>query len=372
MLKSFYSTAILLWIFTSCKNQEKILIADDATQQIINPAIISEATENDTDDPAIWINLTKPEASLIIGTDKHKNGGLYVFNLEGKIIDSLTIKGLNRPNNVDIGYNLIGENHQVDFAVTTERGKKQLRFFGLPDMKPIDDGGIPVFEGEPEENNFRDLMGVAVYHNQKNNEHYVIVGRKNGPTDGTYLWQYLVTLNKRGRIELTLVRKFGKFSGIKEIEAIAVDCELGYVYYSDEKVGVRKYYAHPNKGNEELALFATSGFKEDHEGISIYKINDGTGYILVSDQQRNAFHIFPREGVKNNPHYHPLIKTVFTNTNESDGSEVTSMALGDAFPTGLFVAMSSDKTFQLYHWTDIAGKDLKIAPNGKLPKQASK
>jgi hypothetical protein len=41
---------------------------------------------------------------------------------------------------------------------------------------------------------------------------------------------------------------------------------------------------------------------------------------------------------------------------------VTSAALGDAFPKGLFVAMSQDGTFQLYSWADLAGADLTVAP----------
>ena len=65
--------------------------------------------------------------------------------------------------------------------------------------------------------------------------------------------------------------------GVGDQEAIAVDDQLGYVYYSDEGKGVRKYYADPEKGNDELALFATTGFTEDHEGISIYQLTDSTG-----------------------------------------------------------------------------------------------
>ncbi|KKX52337.1 hypothetical protein L950_0200135 [Sphingobacterium sp. IITKGP-BTPF85] len=114
------------------------------------------------------------------------------------------------------------------------------------------------------------------------------MGRKNGPKDG-YLWQYLLEDNGSGAVKATFVRKFGSFSGKKEIEAIAVDNELGYIYYSDEQVGVKQYYADPAKGNEQLALFATEGFKEDHEGISIYKLTDSTGYILVSDQGQIVF-----------------------------------------------------------------------------------
>mgnify|MGYP000494161084 FL=1 len=51
-------------------------------------------------------------------------------------------------------------------------------------------------------------------------------------------------------------------------------------------------------------------------------------------------------------------------TNESDGSEVTSAVLDPRFPSGLFVAMSDNRTFHYYSWDDIAGDDLVRAPNG--------
>ena len=180
---------------------------------------------------------------------------------------------------------------------------------------------------------------------------------KNGPS-GSYLWQYLLHDDGSGLLKATLVRKFGTFSGKHEIEAIAVDDELGYVYYSDEGVGVRKFYADPARGDQELALFATEGFSEDHEGISIYKETPETGYILVSDQAANKFHIFPRQGTAEDPHDHPLLKAVELATEQSDGSEVTSVPLGKSFPQGLFVAMSDNCTFQYYSWKDIAEKGL--------------
>ncbi len=319
------------------------------------PAFISEQVQFDTDDPAIWINPTDPAKSLVIGTDKKDGGGLYVFDLTGKIIDSLTVKGLQRPNNVDVAYGLLLKGQPTDIAVTTERNTHSLRIYSVPAMQPIDGGGIPVFEGENQPD-FRDLMGISLYTNPENGDIYAIVGRKDGPTDGTYLWQYLLTGNVDGTVKASLVRKFGQYSGRKEIEAIAVDNELGYVYYSDEGAGVRKYHAHPDKGNEELAFFATEGFADDHEGISIYKSGAGTGYILVSDQQANSFRIFPREGADGNPHHHPFIKSVKVQAQQSDGSEVTSLPLNDHFRHGLFVAMSDDRTFHFYRWEDIAGR----------------
>lgn len=44
------------------------------------------------------------------------------------------------------GLNLGGK--KVDIAVATERMTHKLRVFSLPDMKPIDNGGLPMFEGE--------------------------------------------------------------------------------------------------------------------------------------------------------------------------------------------------------------------------------
>ena len=56
-------------------------------------------------------------------------------------------------------------------------------------------------------------------------------------------------------------------------------------------------------------------------------------------------------------------------TNQSDGSDVTNVALNEMFPGGLFVAMSDDMTFHYYNWSDIAGADLLITPNGEKPAQ---
>lgn len=339
------------------------------TNNKITPRVITEQTRYDTDDPAIWINPTDPGKSLIIGTDKSEDGALYVYTLDGKVDTQRTIFGLKRPNNVDVEYGLLYNDNNIDIAVTTERLSNKIRVFQLPEMTEIDQGGIDVFEGEQ----FRAPMGIALYKRPSDDQIYAIVGRKEGPTDSTYLWQYQLYDDGSGTVRAELIRKFGAWSGVKEIEAIAVDDALGYVYYSDEGVGVRKYWVDPEHENSgsELALFATDGFLEDQEGISIYHVNDGTGYIIVSDQSANQFKLYKREGENHNPHEHQLVKTVDLSTSNSDGSEVTNAALNDNFPAGLFVAMSDDRTFQLYSWPDIAGDDLSVAPNGQKTNRVS-
>ena len=89
--------------------------------------------------------------------------------------------------------------------------------------------------------------------------------------------------------------------------------------------------------------------KRDHEGLSIYKRPDGTGYLLLSDQQGRRFNIYTREG--NNTY----LRSVDVLATESDGSDITQVFLNDMFPKGLFVAMSDDKTFHFYRVEDILG-----------------
>lgn len=343
----------LLWGCTgqSGKKEDAAAVVSGDTAAI-RPVVITDPVAHDTDDPAIWINPADPAESLIIGTDKNSDGGLYVFDLDGKIQEDKTVRNLKRPNNVDVAYGLVLGGKPVDIAVTTERETNSIRIYSLPDMKELAEGGIPVFEGD----SLRAPMGIALYTRPSDKAIFAIVSRKDGPSDG-YLWQYLLRDNGKGQVAASLVRKFGKYSGKKEIESVAVDNELGYVYYSDEQVGVRKYYASPDSAGTELGLIPATGYAEDNEGISIYKSGDKTGYILVSDQSANQFHIYRREGAPGNPHDHAPVKIVRVSTQQSDGSDVTALPLGPGFPKGLFVAMSEGKVFHYYSFADLIGEE---------------
>lgn len=315
------------------------------SKDALKPTVVTEPTPHDTDDPAIWINKNNPAASLIIGTDKEEaSGGLYVYDLQGKIVNK--VYPMDRPNNVDITYDFDLNEKKVDIAIATERKQNKIRIFSLPDLKPLDNGGIAVFE----DSDLKDPMGIAIYTHPTTQKVYAIVGRKEG-TSGSYLYQYELKA-KNGSIQANLVRKFGNYSGKKEIEAIMVDNELGYVYYSDETVGIRKYYADPEKGNDELALFGTEDFKRDHEGITLYKTSKTEGYILVSDQQTNNFIVYPREG-SNGANQHEMIAKIPFSTVECDGADAVNFNFGNNYTNGIFVAMSNGNVFHIYDWNII-------------------
>lgn len=310
----------------------------------IKPDVITQKTINDTDDPAIWVNPKNPSESIIFGTDKETNGGIYAFDLNGKIIESKTIKNLKRPNNVDLAYDFkINDTSSIAILAFAEREKQQIRIYSVPDMKPLDNGGIKVFTDETKPN-YKLPMGIAFYHSPVDKKMYAIVGRKEGPKLN-YLYQYeLQAVNNQ--IKAVLVRKFGSFSGKKEIEAIAVDAENGFIYYSDEEFGVHKYYAEPSKGNKEVSLFGQDKFQTDIEGIAIAKTSEKEGYILISDQQRGTFNVFDRQT-------NQFIKAIDLTTVETDGCDVTTSGLGSTFPNGIFVAMNDSKEFYIYDFRKI-------------------
>lgn len=308
--------------------------------ELVSPSVITQAVKHDTDDPAIWIDPQHPEQSIIFGTDKDTDGAIYAFNLEGEILPDKVISNVKRPNNVDVEYGFDLNGDTIDILAFTEREGQALRVFSVPDMRALDGGGFPVFVGEPE-GDFRLPMGIGLYKKSDTNTIYAIIGRKNGPTDGTYLWQYALTADSLG-LQARQVRRFGQFSGLNEIEAIAVDDEAGYVYYSDEGAGIRKYHADPEKGKKELAVFGANGFKEDMEGIAILSTGQEQGYIIVSDQQAGAIRIFNRTAPN------AFIKSVRYQAKDTDGLEASAVDFGGLFPKGLLVAMSADKTFHYY------------------------
>lgn len=305
----------------------------------ILPDIITEKSLHDTDDPAIWINYQNPEQSIIFGTDKDTDGAIYAYDLNGKIIESKTIRGLKRPNNVDIRQGFkINDSVSIDIMAFTERERQQIRIFSVPDMRPLDNGGIPVFEDDtnPE---FRLPMGISLYKSPKDDSLYAIVGRKDGHSEG-YLYQYKIEYTEE-IVNVSLVRKFGKYSGKKEIEAIAVDDALGFVYYSDETFGIRKYHAEPEMGDEEINVFGGETFKRDNEGIAIVALEGTDGYLIVSNQQAETFNVFSRNT-------NQFLKEINLTTKQTDGCDVVAIPLNSTFKTGLFVAMNDEQNFYFY------------------------
>lgn len=310
-----------------------------AFAQVDVPAVgETESEPHQTDDPAIWLDRKSGGGGFILGTIKAgaPDGAIAVYTLEGKRV--MRINGIDRPNNIDVGYGFALGKRKIDIAVATERNRQSLRVFEIVPGKGLKDlASLPVFEGE--QGDAALPMGVALYRRKRDGAMFVFVSRKIGPS-GRYLWQYRLTSDQAGmRMSARKVREFGAFSGTTEIESIAVDAEREHVYYSDEGAGIRKYHADPGHSNspQELALFGQSGWTGDREGIAIHR-----GYIIATDQQKplTTFHVFSRDTLRE-------VGAFRVGSDSTDGIDLAS--------NGLFVAMNNSRNnFILARWQAIA------------------
>jgi 3-phytase len=239
----------------------------------------------------------------------------------------------------------------VDVAIVAERFAHRIRVYALPDMRPVDGGGIPMFEGE----RARDVMGVAAWVRPGDGALLVTVSRSDryAPKQG-YLHQYRLVDDGAGRLRGLRVRAFGEWSGRKEIEALSVDAVGGHLFASDETFGLRKYAVDPavEDADDELATFGTTGFARDHEGSAVMRDAAGRAWLWVSDQQAGTLRVFDLAGSPGKPDEPRFIGHVPFAARETDGID---LVVGDlpGFPGGLLVAMSDDRTFHFYAIEDL-------------------
>lgn len=341
---AFASTALLM----SCSDVR------DGQPFALQQSLTSAPVAHDADDPAIWIDRAVPSRSLIIATDKAAapDGALWVFGLDGAVRQ--VVKPLDRPNNVDVEYGLPTPRGSIDIVVATERYRRRLRVYSITaeGLTAIDGGGVPVLEGEHGE--MAMPMGIGLYRRPRDGAIFAIVAPKSGSATD-YLWQYRLTFDgESGVVRGARVRRFGNFSGVGEIEAVAVDDELGYVYYADEEYGLRKWHADPDspEAHRELAVFGRAGFRQQREGIAVVGRPDGTGFVVATDQipGSSVLHAFRREGQPGRPHDHePAVAMIPTTSDDTDGIDAAATALGTGFPEGLLVMMnSSGRNFHFY------------------------
>lgn len=302
------------------------------------------------DDPAFWVHPTDPAKSLIIGTNKQ--GGLYVYNLDGSIRQYLAD---GKVNNVDIRYGVPVGGSEITLVAASNRTNESIALYRMDEdtgmLVDVADGVQPTDMADP--------YGLCMYQSPESRHTYVFINEKDG-----LVRQWRLAEGTPGRVAATPVREFIVGS---TAEGCTADDDTGDLFVAEEDVALWKYGAEPEDGDARTKVTdpqMNPALKDDLEGVSIYYGEGGKGYIVLSSQGNNSYALFDRTA----PHaYRGSFRVIADSTrgidgsSETDGLDVISTPLGPKFPYGAFIAQdgrniapAENQNFKLVPWERIA------------------
>ncbi|MFE1251431.1 phytase [Streptomyces sp. NPDC058735] len=364
------------------------------------PALHDDAAggDSDADDPAIWRNAADAGRSLVVATAKE--GGLRVYDLEARLVQSLPAPrppdeddAPGRYNNVDLVTGLRTPTGRADVAVVSDRGNDRLRIFRIDPSKPggpltdiTDPSAAPVFSaGQAEINEQRTAYGLATWRDRSTGRAYALVSRRERtslalvelrPTaSGTVTYRKVRTLDLPASFRLpdgTTWSPCAEPGELPQVEGMVVDPADGTLYAGQEDVGIWRIPAaltgEPvlidkvrefgvtgvyDEETEECAAGADPGYggerlAADVEGLTLFQEADGDGYLLASSQGDSTFALYDREVGEDNEYEGGFrvgaASAALDGSEECDGAAVLNAPLGSRFPNGLLVVQDGSET----------------------------
>lgn len=312
------------------------------------------------DDPAIWADPTDPSKSLVVATDK--KAGLYLYDMQGKVVQFLPV---GKMNNVDLreDFELGGE--KIVLVAASNRTDKSIGLYRLDTQKrelvDVADGLQPTGLGDP--------YGVCMYRSPKDQRTYVFV---NGDDTRKRQWELVATA--QGRVTAKLVRDMNFDS---QTEGCVADDRDGALYVNEEDVGLWRMSAEPEGGDAKAIVQKIAdnpAVKNDFEGLGIYDLGGGRGYIVVSSQGNDTYAVYRREGKQEYLGSFAVVADPLRGIDgisETDGLEVTSRNLGPGFEHGAMIAQDGrnvmpveNQNYKYVPWESIA-RALKLEMRGE-------
>lgn len=299
------------------------------------------------DDPAIWV-APDPRQSLVVATQKQ--GGIYVFDLAGAIVQE--VPG-GRPNNVDIrdGFSwagvrapIVGAGDRVDNALVFWRFDPVTRRLDAQPAARLPTG-------------FAEVYGFCL--GRIGADTVAVATDKNSGNIG--VWQI-------GREAGGLVgKRISTFSLGSITEGCVVDDERGVVYLADELHAIWEIELKDATGanKRKIDSIGPSGqLVSDIEGLALWLGPNGGGYLVASVQGDNRYAVYDRAP----PH---AFRGTFRigrskdgkadEVSGTDGIDIVSAPLGPDLPGGLLVVQDDANTdpptfqnFKFVSWADVA------------------
>ncbi|MDX3645095.1 phytase [Streptomyces sp. MB09-02B] len=352
----------------------------------------------DADDPAIWRNPADPDRSLVVATAKE--GGLRVYDLDARLVQSLAAPKPPTPddapgryNNVDLVTGLRTSEGRADVAVVSDRGNDRLRIYRIDPARPngpltdvTDPAAAPVFSADQAEiNDQRTAYGLATWTDRATGRSYALVSRRERTrltllellpaAHGKVGYRTIRTLDLPSSFRLpdgTRWSPCGEPGELPQVEGMVVDPATGTLYAGQEDIGIwrlradltgkpvlvdrTREYGVPgtyDEETEECVPGADPGYggkrlSADVEGLTLYQERGGDGYLLASSQGDDTFALYDREVGEGNEYEGGFRVGAASGTldgvQECDGAAVLNAPLGSRYPRGLLVVQDGHET----------------------------
>lgn len=343
----------------------------EITAAVETPALFDDEAggDADADDPAIWVNRADKSRSRVIGTAK--NGGLRVYDLAGREVQSILPPEGGRFNNVDLVTGFGAE--RQDYAVVTDRGLDQLRIYRIDlsgRLTDVTSADAPLLfsRDQAEVETQATGYGLATY------GRYAVVSRRHSTTLGIFrLEERKNSVSYRVTDKLDLPKQFRLSTGATwtpcaepgedpQIEGMVVDSEAGVLYAAQEDVALWKIQLDRDRFIgvprivERVAEFGAPGrydaeteecalgepapeagrIRADVEGAAIYPTGKRDGYLIVSSQGDSKFYVYDRRTNRRLSSFQVVDGPRADGVQHSDGAAATSVSL-PGYPKGLLV-----------------------------------
>ena len=301
------------------------------------------------DDPAIWANPATPAQSLVVATDK--KGGLFVYDMQGKVVQDLRD---GKMNNVDLreGFQLGGKS-----IVLVTASNRTDRTIGIYRLDTASRQLVNVADG-PQPTQLEDPYGLCMYRDQAGKTFVFVNG------DDTRMRQWELVDAGNGRVRASFVREFAFES---QTEGCVADDATGQLFVDEEDVGIWSLKAGPDGGEEMRSVQKVTdnpAIKDDLEGVGLYDLGNGRGYLVVSSQGNDTYAVYRREGAQEYLGSFAVAADPIRGIDgisETDGLEVSSRNLGPGFEFGAMIAQDGrnvlpveNQNYKYVPWQSIA------------------
>jgi 3-phytase len=313
-----------------------------ATAQLSSSLILRGTGIADQDDMTFWLHPTDLSQSTIITSDKSANK-LFVYDLSGNILQVITAQ---RPGNIDSRYGFLLGGDSVDIVAFNERSTRKIRVYKVDpatrQLVQIDNGNIHSGSN----------YGFTLYKSPSTGDFYAFTG----PESNTQIRQFKLIDTGNGQVSAVETIRSTLLQPGGTVEGMVADDETRKLYLSSESGGLWKYDAEPdgNTPGTRIAAVATNGLTEDVEGVTIYYMAQGQGYIIASSQGTSTFKVYERQA----PHNFVGSFTV-NGVTDTDGIDVINvpLPLNGISSQGIFALHNgqiSPYPVEIVKWEEIA------------------